>query len=151
MGSPSSRDTSSTSNSSTALPGTPRAAGVGSREGEGPASQPAQHTPGPPASAAHGGCWRVGQGTFTEPPYRTTQKAPLTPPTSQQGPRRAGQRGGEFRPVSTPHLRSLRVPGAGGPRAAASLPRTCPAGPCPGLRSLCGPPESPPEGPRSHG
>lgn len=59
---------------------------------------------------------------------RTPGKDSCTPPASPQG-------------QSAPHLRSLRVPGAGAPRAAASLPHTCPAGPCPGPQSPCWPPE----------
>lgn len=76
------------------------------------------------------GGWRVGgQGVFTE--------------SAERG-KRVGQTG------PAPHLHSPRVPGVGGPPAAASPPHTCPAGLCPVLRSPCWPPELPPGGPRSH-
>lgn len=76
------------------------------------------------------------------------------PDSSHQPSRPKAARGkGDRTPIRPvcPHLRSPRVPGAGAPRAAASLPHTCPAGPRPGLQSPCWPPESPPGGPHSHG
>lgn len=70
--------------------------------------------------------------------HRTLGKASLMGPSSPQC-------------RSAPHLHSLRAPGVGVPRAAASLPHTCPAGLCPGLQSPCWPPVWPPGGPHSHG
>ena len=107
MGSPSSRDTSSTSNSSTALPGTPRAAGMGSREEEGLGprftARPA-HTP-PTGLSCRLGLLESGAGHV----YRTTRQnhpegsphPSHQPARPQAGRGRGEESSGQSRPLTS--------------------------------------------------